>query len=89
MVTHNRGRRPIYNFAIDADLLAGIRLIKQFYGIPESEQIRRGLRLWLRSMKVKVIGSSMPPKARARALRRLINSRARPGKPRRPTRRKK
>jgi hypothetical protein len=35
-------RRPIYNFAIDPDLLAGLRHVKDRDGISESEQIRRG-----------------------------------------------
>jgi Arc/MetJ-type ribon-helix-helix transcriptional regulator len=47
-------RRPIYNFAIDHDLLDAIRTIKERDGISESEQIRRGLRLWLKSKGVRI-----------------------------------
>jgi len=40
-------RRPIYNFAIDVELLFALRKVKARDGISESEQIRRGIRLWL------------------------------------------
>ena len=50
-----RQRRQIYSFGIDPDLLAGIRAVKEVYGIPEAEQIRRGIRLWLESQGVKVM----------------------------------
>ncbi|MGE0448021.1 MAG: ribbon-helix-helix protein, CopG family [Vicinamibacterales bacterium] len=49
-------RRPIYNFAIDPELLAAIRQLKERDGISESEQIRRGIRLWLESKGVRVEG---------------------------------
>ncbi len=42
-------RRPIYNFAIDLELLAALRRVKARDGISESEQIRRGIRLRLKS----------------------------------------
>lgn len=42
-------RRPIYNFAIDPELLAALRAIKERDGVSESEQIRRGIKLWLKS----------------------------------------
>ena len=54
--------RPIYNFAIDPELRAAIRKIKIRDGISESEQIRRGIRLWLKKKRVRV-GA---PGARAR-----------------------
>jgi Arc/MetJ-type ribon-helix-helix transcriptional regulator len=41
-------KRP-YTLKIDEDLLAAIRDIRIREGIPESEQIRRGIRLWLES----------------------------------------
>ena len=47
-------RRPIYNFVLDQDLLDALRAIKQRDGISESEQIRRGIRLWLKTKGVKV-----------------------------------
>lgn len=47
-------RRPIYNFAIDPELLDALRTIKGRDGISESEQIRRGIRLWLRTKGVRM-----------------------------------
>ncbi len=47
-------RRPLYSFAIDQELLAALRAVKQRDGIPESEQIRRGIRLWLRQRGVRL-----------------------------------
>ena len=47
-------RRPLYSFIIDPDLLAGIRYVKVRDGISESEQIRRGIRLWLKQQGVAV-----------------------------------
>jgi hypothetical protein len=46
--------RPIYNFAIDQSLLDALRAIKKRDGISESEQIRRGIRLWLKTKSVRV-----------------------------------
>ena len=37
------------NFHIAPDLAAGLKTIKERDGVPESEQIRRGIRLWLES----------------------------------------
>lgn len=39
-------KRP-YTLKIDEELLAALREIKVRDGIPESEQIRRGIKLWL------------------------------------------
>lgn len=39
--------RRLYNFRIDPDLDAGLKLVKQRDHIPESEQIRLALREWL------------------------------------------
>ena len=39
-------KRP-YTLKIDEDLLAALKAVKARDGIPESEQIRRGIRLWL------------------------------------------
>ena len=39
-------KRP-YTLKIDPDLLDALRSIKERDGIPESEQIRRGIKLWL------------------------------------------
>ena len=41
-------KRP-YTLKIDEELLAAIREIRIREGIPESEQIRRGIRMWLES----------------------------------------
>lgn len=40
-------RRKIYSFAIDEELAAGLKEIKERDGIAESEQIRRAVREWL------------------------------------------
>ena len=46
--------RKMRNFRIDDDLAAGLRRIRVRDGIPESEQIRRGIRLWLKAKRLKV-----------------------------------
>ena len=40
-------RRKLTAFAIDPDLAAALKLVKERDGISESEQIRRALRTWL------------------------------------------
>jgi hypothetical protein len=57
-------RRPIYNFAIDPELLQALRQVKVRDGISESEQIRRGIRLWLKSKGVRA--ETPGPRARTR-----------------------
>ena len=37
---------------LDLDLLAALKAIKQRDGINESEQIRRGIRLWLKQKDI-------------------------------------
>lgn len=63
-------RRKLYSFAIDPALLRGIRAIKQRDGISESEQIRRGLALWLaryrRIKRVAVPGTTSSRRRRTR-----------------------
>jgi hypothetical protein len=44
-------RRRLYNFRIDPDLDAGLKLVKQRDGVSESEQIRRAVRAWLEGRK--------------------------------------
>lgn len=44
-------QRRLYNFRIDPDLDAGLKLVKARDGIPESEQIRRAVREWLERRK--------------------------------------
>ena len=45
-------RRRI-NFYIDEDLAEGLKAIKERDGASESEQIRRGIRLWLEAKGIK------------------------------------
>ena len=45
-------RRRI-NFYIDPDLADGLKTLKERDGVPESEQIRRGIRLWLEDKGIK------------------------------------
>jgi len=40
-------RRRIFTFAIDDDLAAGMKTLKDREGIPESEQARRAIRTFL------------------------------------------
>lgn len=40
--------KTLYNFMIDADLAAGLKKLKARDGIPEAEQVRRALRLFLK-----------------------------------------
>ena len=42
------------NFYIDPELAEGLKTLKERDGIPESEQIRRGIKLWLEAKGVKV-----------------------------------
>jgi hypothetical protein len=39
--------RKLYNFLIDPDLAAALKLVKARDGVPESVQIRTALREWL------------------------------------------
>lgn len=43
-----------YHVKLDRELILALRGIKTREGIPESEQIRRGIRLWLKSKGVTV-----------------------------------
>jgi hypothetical protein len=60
-------RRPIYNFAIDPALLQGLRQVKIRDGISESEQIRRGIRLWLAQKGVRMETDRKRGRTRKRA----------------------
>jgi hypothetical protein len=44
--------RKMRNFRIDAELGDGLKIVRERDGIAESEQIRRGIRLWLESKGV-------------------------------------
>ncbi|MEO7891219.1 MAG: hypothetical protein ABIW19_14570 [Vicinamibacterales bacterium] len=46
--------RRVATFRVDEDVLEGMEFLRDRDGIPFSEQIRRGLRLWLDSKGVKV-----------------------------------
>lgn len=39
--------KKLYSFYIDPELLEGLRDIKAKDGVPESEQIRRAIKIWL------------------------------------------
>jgi hypothetical protein len=41
--------KKTFTFAIPADLKSGLQLVKDRDGLPEAEQIRRGIRMWLES----------------------------------------
>jgi hypothetical protein len=43
----NRENKVGYSMKLDPDLLRALRVVKRRDGISESEQIRRGIRLWL------------------------------------------
>jgi hypothetical protein len=57
-------RRPIYNFALDQQLIDALRAIKARDGVSESEQIRRGIRLWLKTKGVRI---EAPARTRGRS----------------------
>ena len=46
--------RKMRNFRIDEELAAGLRRVRVRDGISESEQIRRGIRLWLKSKGIRL-----------------------------------
>jgi hypothetical protein len=46
---YDRGMKRPYTLKLDEELIAAIKAIKISDGIPESEQIRRGLVMWLES----------------------------------------
>ena len=46
--------RERLNFWIDAELAEGLKAIKARDGVSEAEQIRRGIRMYLKSKKLSV-----------------------------------
>ena len=46
--------RKVATFRIDEDLLEGMRIVFERDGVQPSEQVRRGLRMWLESKGVMV-----------------------------------
>lgn len=47
--------KKLYSFKIDSEVAEALKTIKARDGIGESEQIRRGIDLWLKTKGVKVI----------------------------------
>ncbi len=41
--------RKMHSFYLEPELSAGLKVIKERDGVSESEQVRRGVRLWLAS----------------------------------------
>jgi hypothetical protein len=58
--------KKAYTLKIDPELIAALRAIKARDGIGESEQIRRGIQLWLKQKGVTV----KPERLRVRARKR-------------------
>lgn len=58
--------RKLYTFPIDADLAAGLKAVKERRGISEADQVRRGIRLWLKSQG-ELKAEEKPVKAPTRA----------------------
>lgn len=56
-----------YTLKLDEELIEAIKAIKAREGIPESEQIRRGLQLWLKSKGVRVEAGRKRAATRKRA----------------------
>tara|TARA_B100000315_G_C14174352_1_gene405986 strand:- start:75 stop:257 length:183 start_codon:yes stop_codon:yes gene_type:complete len=46
-------RQRLFTFALPDDLKAELRAVKERDGVSEAEQIRRGIRMWLESKRVK------------------------------------
>lgn len=44
--------RKLFTFPLDDELAAGLREVKERDGISIAEQVRRGIRLWLKSKGV-------------------------------------
>jgi hypothetical protein len=59
-------KRP-YTLKIDPDLLDALKEIKERDGISESEQIRRGIRLWLKEKAVVATSKKKGSAGRRRA----------------------
>ena len=53
--------RALYSFALDADLRDALQRIKERDGITASEQIRRGIRLWLEQNGAAIEADSRRP----------------------------
>ena len=53
--------RKMHAFYLDPELAEGLKALKAERGVPESEQVRRAVRMWLEAE-----GVSVTPKKRAR-----------------------
>ena len=54
----------MHSFYLDPDLAAGLKLMKEQRGVPESEQVRRAIRAWLEGEGITL--KSAPPARPAR-----------------------
>ena len=61
--------KKAYTLKIDLELLDALRSVKERDGVTESEQIRRGIQLWLKSKGIKV----KPERKRAATHKRPVN----------------
>ena len=60
-------KKKMYTFAIDFDAADALKSIKARDGIPESEQIRRGIAMWIQSKGLTL--KSAQPRKRATGAR--------------------
>ncbi len=57
-------RRKLFAFAIDPELAAGLKAVKERDGVSESEQARRALKAWLTERKALPKAGSKATRAR-------------------------
>ena len=57
-------RRKLYSFWIDPEQAVGLKAVKERDGVPESEQIRRAIDVWLKKKHVAI--KTAPRRARTR-----------------------
>jgi hypothetical protein len=55
------------NIRIDSELIDGLRFVLERDGVPVSEQVRRAIRMWLKSKGVKVKAANRRAGARRKA----------------------
>jgi hypothetical protein len=58
--------KKLYSFKIDPEVAKALKTVKERDGIGESEQIRRGIRLWLREQGIDVTAKSAKRRAGTR-----------------------
>ena len=66
-MTPQRRIRKLFTFPIDDDLAAGLRRVEARDGVSKAEQIRRGIRLWLKSKGVTLKTARRRASSRKRA----------------------